>query len=126
MLLIDAMFLWNPLDRTDKIPFATHVKVVPHSDGDKNRAFNYLTKSMGACCAGWRDATGAERAGHALALFHQMVLDGIDPKEIHDAFMVIGEYHAYADGDQSGDNPFAHVRWAFLEKIDVAIAAAPR
>lgn len=115
MLLKDAMFLWRKIEEGDSIPFGTYAKVVQHPISESDRvSFRWLTKSMGACCAGWRETTDLARAAHALTLFQQMVIrDKINAQDVHEAFMAIDEYRAYSDGCTSSSNAFVQAYWAF-------------
>jgi len=115
MLLKDAMFLWRKIEDADGIPFGEFAKVVQHPPSESDRrAFRHLTKSMGACCAGWRATSDVARAAHAMLLFQQMIVrDKISAQDVHEAFMAIDEYRAYTEGCASRSNPFVQAYWAF-------------
>lgn len=80
--LRDAMIIWDK-------ELSPPLKVVANGSDDDDR----YSSSYGACNADW---SHADDVGRLLRLFSRIpewtVLDGISPREVHDALWVIPEY----------------------------------
>lgn len=91
-----AMILWNSKSEGGGI------KVVEHPE--TNREFRHLHKSGGACYSYWRKMTTEQLKNRLMVeAWDIAVRDGLDPREIHDALMVVPEYREMLSGDMPGE-----------------------
>lgn len=91
-----AMILWNPKNEGGGI------KVIRNPE--RSREFRHLHCSAGACYAYWAGMTTEQRKTKLLIeAWHIAVRDGLDPKEIHEALMVVPEYREMLSGDMPGE-----------------------
>ena len=85
--LADAMIIWD----NDDPALHPRIKVLFHGNGDDQR----YSSSFGACNSDW---IHADTIGRLLRLFSRFpewtMLEGLSPKEVHDALWVIPEYRA--------------------------------
>jgi DNA-binding XRE family transcriptional regulator len=85
--LADAMIIWNH-EVSETRPA---IKVLFNGRGDDRR----YTASYGACNSDW---ARADTVGQLLRLFSRIpewtIIDGIPPREVHEALWVIPEYRA--------------------------------
>jgi hypothetical protein len=87
--LKDAQVIWSYHGKRADAPPVRVVAIMSNSD-DRD----YFA-SWGACNAEFSQADDAGRLLQLFVEFHQMTIqDGLDPKAIHDAFLVIPEYRA--------------------------------
>jgi hypothetical protein len=76
------------------------VIVIPHPD--ERGLCNHLKVSMttGACNAGWREWTNTERLCQLfIEAWFIVCRDGVSPRDMHDALMVIPEYRDTWNGE---------------------------
>lgn len=105
--LQNVMVLWNDEGR----PGDVRIAVVDHGEPAKNRAYNFLGKSMGACYGVWRRTKPEEQAAHIMALFTRIVgKDGVPQEEAHREFLKISEYREWVE---KGTGPFSDAYWAW-------------
>lgn len=91
-----AMLLWNP--KSDEPTEDGRMEVVEHPEKDSRT--RTLTRSIGACCAEWAQLNTMERLVKLyIETWHIACRDGVEPKTIHEALMVIPEYRDTLSGD---------------------------
>lgn len=119
MKLKYAMALWNSdMDIDDGNKSLPRIAVVDHREFEKNRQFNFLRKSMGSCCSGFKNCSPYGQAAHMLALMNIIVFKhGVPAKEAHEAFMEIDEYSDWIRDRGTDENPFADVYWHYQEMV---------
>lgn len=100
--LIDAMILWNPRHENEPIENNDgRVCVVKWPDRPNNQDKLGLIYSNGACFSCWREASDFQRLTKLfIEAWHMVCRDGVHPKAIHEALMVIPEYRAALSGDE--------------------------
>jgi hypothetical protein len=93
MKLRETMIAWTPvfnygLPQDER---AGEIMIVPHPDQDG--LAKGLTKSDGACFAGWREASPEMRLQYLFGLFRTMTItQHMDPFAVDRAFREIDEY----------------------------------
>lgn len=107
MKITEAMVWWNVRDEHDKTGLPM-IQVLRVRDEDCAK-FMYLTKSAGACFAGWESADPAHLAAMLLGIFNLAVArDGVPSNQVHAEFSKIDEYRDWIS-EKSG--PFADAYW---------------
>jgi hypothetical protein len=90
-----AMIAWNPLPYGDG-----RIAIIPHPDNDGWTDHLKLSDTTGACWNYWGEMSNEDRLGRLFMEGWIIVCrDGLDPKAIHEAFMVIPEYRASLNGE---------------------------
>ena len=96
--LRSAMIAWNRLDETQGTPGA--VMIIPWPDSKGYCDFFKLTMTCGACMSDWRNIPKHKAL---LQLFIEawyiVCRDGVSPKDMHEALMVIPEYRDTWNGE---------------------------
>jgi hypothetical protein len=110
MELTEAMLLWNNAADHDCL-MSSHkrrrvlsepevrVKIVRHRGRDTTREYDYLAKSLWACCNDWKPASHEYRLMQMFKMFNELVTkSGLISDEVHRAFLEIDEYMAHSEG----------------------------
>lgn len=112
MRIEEVMVLWNSAEQAEKLPGRVRIAVVPHRAD--NRALNFLSRSVGACHAGWRTTSAEMLAAHLLAVYATATgRDGVPADAAHREFMKIDEYR---DWVMEASGPFADVYWMWCSR----------
>lgn len=93
--LKNAMVAWNCARSGD-----ARVAVIPHPDKYDWTRHLKLSSTTGACWTVWGKWTTRQRL-HKLYIeaWHMVCRDGVPPKAVHEAFMVIPEYRESLSGE---------------------------
>ena len=98
------MWAWNPKNQGGD----GRIVVLEHPDENHHCDRLELSHTWGACCASWGKAPKQFLQFQLLREGWYMVLkDGITPKDVHDAFMVIPEYREIASDDSKWPDVFS-------------------
>lgn len=99
-----AMIGWTAKNRFGEPPLvgvAGRIVIIPRT-GDKRDWFRYfgVTNSVGACFHEWADMTSDERLLKLyVEAWHIIARDGLSPKDVHTALMVVPEYRDSLSGE---------------------------
>lgn len=109
MRLENAMVWWN--DAVEALDYPGSPRIAVLSNRESNRAFSYLSNSIGACFLHWDKTEPHLLAAHLLAAFASITgRDGVPAADAHQEFMKIDEYREWVE---EGTGPFADVYWSF-------------
>jgi hypothetical protein len=106
----DALFAWTPVHWNSSRSDATRGKVrigplLQHGDTDWTDYPVEYSHIGGAAYTAWRTCEPAKLLAMIFIEFNAMVVrDGIDPKEVHKAFLAIDEYRDAIAPDIEGAN----------------------
>jgi hypothetical protein len=99
-----AMIAWTPSKRFGKAPLmgiCGRIMIIPKlNDGSDYFRHFKVTDSTGACWTKWGAMTKKERLLMLyIEAWHIITRDGLDPKDVHEALMVIPEYRDTLSGE---------------------------
>jgi hypothetical protein len=93
--LKDAMIAWNPRPRGDG-----RIVVIPYPDHASWTDRLKLSDTTGACWSHWGTWSPQDRLARLLLEAWCITCrDGLEPRAIHEAFMVIPEYRETVEGE---------------------------
>ncbi len=114
MKLAEVMVWWSDAEEApflagSSLPAVKVLQVM----SEENIRFDYLSNSVGACFAGWREAHPRDQATYLLSIFNRMVCrDRINPLEAHNEYMQIDEYREWVELETG---PFSDIHWKWAE-----------
>lgn len=90
------MLAWNPRPYGDGM-----MAVINHPDERHWTRHLQLSDTTGACWSSWSGATNHRRLLQIfIESWHIVCRDGLDPKMVHEALLVIPEYRATMSGEE--------------------------